>query len=399
MQIGYVRSAIVLGLLAAVGPFAIDLYLPAVGEIVSSLETNDAAVHMTFTVYFIAFGIAQLIYGPLADRFGRKPPVFLGLAVFILGSFLCATATDVSALTVGRFVQALGAAAPMVIVRAVVRDLHTGAEATRLMALIMLVFSISPMLAPLTGSLIIEFGSWRLIFIALGVIAMAAVAQMALLLPETLPPERRGKIDATAMLRSTVYLLKDAKFMGLTLIGGFSLASFFVFLAAAPLVYMTRYGLSPFGFSLVFALNAVGFFASSQFAAMLGQRFGMARVALVSVTGFAAATSLLTVLVWSGIDDLPVLMALFFIGNTFLGQVIAPVMVMALEEHGEHAGMASSLGGTFQMVAGGVMILVCSPFFDRTALPLVGAVAACALTAFVIALLTLRPAREGNAAA
>jgi len=399
MQIGYVRSAVVLGLLAAVGPFAIDLYLPAVGEIVDSLETNDAAVHMTFTVYFIAFGIAQLIYGPLADRFGRKPPVFLGLAVFILGSFLCATAADVSALTIGRFVQALGAAAPMVIVRAVVRDLHTGTEATKLMALIMLVFSVSPMLAPLTGSLIIEFGSWRLIFVALGIIALAAVMQMALLLPETLPKDHRARIDPTAMIRSAVYLLKDAKFMGLTLIGGFSLASFFVFIAAAPLVYMTQYGLSPMGFSLVFALNAVGFFASSQFAAMLGQRFGMARIALLAVCGFAAATSLLTLLVWSGIDDLPVLMALFFIGNSCLGQVIAPVMVMALEEHGEHAGMASSLGGTFQMVAGGVMILVCSPFFDRSALPLTGAVAACALIALVLALLTLRPELRRSTAA
>ncbi|WP_428647141.1 multidrug effflux MFS transporter [Roseibium sp.] len=398
MQIGYLRSAVVLGLLAAVGPFAIDLYLPAMGEIVRDLQTEDAAVHMTFTVYFVAFGVAQLIYGPLADRFGRKPPVFLGLAVFILGSYLCATAADVSALTIGRFVQALGAAAPMVIVRAVVRDLHTGTEATRLMALIMLVFSVSPMLAPLTGSLIIEFGSWRLIFVALGVIALAAVTQMALLLPETLPSDRRARIDPVAMLRSAIYLLRDAKFLGLTLIGGFSLASFFVFIAAAPLVYMTRYGLSPMGFSLVFALNAVGFFASSQFAAMLGQRFGMARVALLATCGFAAATSLLFVLVWNSIDDLPVLMALFFIGNTCLGQVIAPVMVMALEEHGEHAGMASSLGGTFQMVAGGVMIFLASPFFDRTPLPLTGAVAACALTAFVIALLTLRPERREKAA-
>ncbi len=399
MQIGFVRSAIVLGLLAAVGPFAIDLYLPAMPEIVQALQTDDAAVHMTFTVYFIAFGLAQLIYGPLADRFGRKLPAFLGLIVFLIGSVMCATAVDVSALTFGRFVQALGAGAPMVIVRAVVRDLHTGPKATRLMALVMLVFSVSPMLAPLAGSLIIQFGSWRMIFVALGVISLLAMLQMAFLLPETLPAERRGKIDPTAMLRSAIYLMRDSRFMGLTLIGGFSLASFFVFIAAAPLVYMTQYQLTPTAFSLVFALNAIGFFASSQFAASLGERFGMGRVALRAVSGFAAANVLLVILVWSGIDDLPVLMALFFIGNTCLGQVIAPVMVMALEEHGEHAGMASSLGGTFQMVAGGVMILVCSPFFDRTALPLVGAVAACALIALVIALLTLRTSREGQAVA
>ncbi|MEO9529091.1 multidrug effflux MFS transporter [Roseibium sp.] len=399
MQIGFVRAAVVLGLLAVVGPFAIDLYLPAMPEIVRDLNTDDAAVHMTFTVYFIAFGLAQMIYGPLADRFGRKMPVFIGLVVFIAGSALCAAAPDVSTLTIGRFVQALGAAAPMVIVRAVVRDLHTGSRATRLMALVMLVISISPMLAPLTGSVIIQFGSWRLIFGVLAVLAFAAMVQMAFLLPETLPPERRARIDAVAMIRSAVYLLRDARFMGLTLISGFSLASFFVFIAAAPLVYMSHYGLTPTGFSLVFALNAVGFFASSQFAATFGERFGMGRVALLAVCGFAAATSLLFVLVWSGIDDLPVLMALLFLGNTCLGQVIAPTMVMSLEEHGEHAGMASSLGGTFQMVSGGVMILICSPFFDRTPLPLVGAVAACALTALIIALLTLRPARHHNAPA
>lgn len=399
MQIGFARSAITLGLLAVVGPFAIDLYLPAMPEIVRDLDTDDAAVHMTFTVYFLAFGVAQLFYGPLADRFGRKMPVFLGLVVFIVGSILCATALDIKALTVGRFIQALGAAAPMVIVRAVVRDLHTGPAATRLMALVMLVISISPMLAPLTGSAIIVFGSWRLIFTVLGVIALAAMVQMAFLLPETLPAERRGRIDPVAMLRSAIYLLKDGRFMGLTLIGGFSLASFFVFLAAAPLVYMTEYKLTPTAFSLVFALNAIGFFASSQFAAHFGQKYGMERVAFYAVCGFALANTMLFVLVWNGIDALPVLMALFFLGNTCLGQVIAPTMVMALEEHGEHAGMASSLGGTFQMVAGGVMILICSPFFDRTALPLVGAVTACALIAFVLAVLTLRPAREGSAAA
>ena len=130
MSIGFVRSAVVLGLLAVVGPFAIDLYLPAMPQIVADLNTDDAAVQFTFTVYFIAFGLAQLIYGPLADRYGRRLPVFLGLIIYIIGSLMCAWAADVDALTLGRLVQAIGAGAPMVIVRAVVRDLHTGTEAT-----------------------------------------------------------------------------------------------------------------------------------------------------------------------------------------------------------------------------------------------------------------------------
>jgi DHA1 family bicyclomycin/chloramphenicol resistance-like MFS transporter len=247
-HIGFVRSAVVLGLLAVVGPFAIDLYLPAMPQIVADLNTDDAAVQFTFTVYFIAFGLAQLIYGPLADRYGRRLPVFLGLVVYIIGSLMCAWAADVDALTLGRLVQAIGAGAPMVIVRAVVRDLHTGTEATRLMALVMLVFSISPMLAPLAGSVLITFGSWRLIFLTLGVLAFASMVMIYFQLPETLPPERRSKIDAAALVRSTIYLSGDARFLGLTLIGGFALASFFVFIAAAPLVYMTQYELTPTGF-------------------------------------------------------------------------------------------------------------------------------------------------------
>ena len=382
MQPGFLRSAIVLGLLAWVGPFAIDMYLPALPAIADDFDTTIAAAQATLTAYFIAFGVAQLVYGPVADWLGRKRPIYIGLAIFIAGSLACAWAPSVDLLIVGRFVQALGAATVMVVPRAVIRDLYTGTEATRMMALIMLVISVSPMLAPLAGSGLIALGGWRLIFEILSAAAILSILLTAFQLPETLPPERRVPVRPRVLVAGMRQLLGDPRFVGLTLIGGFSLASFFVFIAAAPLVYMTQYELSPMAFSLVFALNAVGFFASSQFAAMLGQRFGMARVALLAVCGFAAATSLLAVLVWAGIDDLPVLMALFFIGNSCLGQVIAPVMVMALEEHGDNAGLASSFGGTLQMLTGGLVVVATGPFFDGTAVPLAGAIAVGAGLAF-----------------
>ncbi|MFN3499449.1 MAG: MFS transporter, partial [Pannonibacter indicus] len=168
MTSAFSRLALVLGLLSCVGPFAVDLYLPALPQITASLGTTASAAQMTFTAYFLAFGLAQLIFGPMADWLGRKPPIYAGLAVFIAGSAICAMAPDINWLVFGRFVQALGAAAAMVIPRAIVRDMHTGTEATRLMALVMLVISISPMLAPLTGSAIIAVGSWRFLFVALG---------------------------------------------------------------------------------------------------------------------------------------------------------------------------------------------------------------------------------------
>lgn len=399
MQIGFVRSAVVLGLLACVGPFAVDLYLPALPQIADDLGTTIAAAQFTFTAYFLAFGVAQLVYGPLADWVGRKPPIYAGLIIFIAGSAVCAFAPDILWLTVGRFIQALGAASVMVIPRAVIRDLHTGTDATRLMALIMLVISISPMLAPLTGSAIIAVGSWRLIFVALAGAAIIAMALTAFQLPETLAPDKRVPMRGGAMLRGCIDLLKDGRFLGLTFIGGFGMASFFVFIASAAFVYMTHYGLSPTGFSLAFALNAIGFFATSQMAAGMGQRFGMARAAFFAVLGFAVTSCLLLVLVALGNDSLWLVMALLFLGNAFMGLVIAPTMVMALDDHGENAGLASSLGGTLQMVAGGLMIVASSPFFDGTVLPMVGAIALCSVLSLVFAALTLGPDLKNSAPA
>ncbi|WP_193176790.1 multidrug effflux MFS transporter [Oricola nitratireducens] len=399
MQPGFLRSAIVLGLLAWVGPFAIDMYLPALPVIADDLDTTIAATQTTLTAYFIAFGIAQLVYGPLSDWIGRKQPIYLGLAIFIVGSLGCALAPSIGWLTAGRFVQALGAATVMVVPRAIVRDLYTGSAATRLMALIMLVISVSPMLAPLSGSGLIVLGGWRLIFGVLAAAAVLSILLTAFILPETLVPEHRVAIRPRVLLAGARQLLGDPKFMGLTFIGGFGMASFFVFLATASFVYTGQYGMSPTGFSLAFAVNAVGFFGASQFAASLGDRFGMGRMVLAAVTGFAAAAFALFALVLLGFRSIYLLIGLLFVANAFMGLVIAPTMVMALDDHGDMAGLASSLGGTLQMLAGGVMIAATGPFFDGTALPMVAAIAVCAASALALAVVTLRVRTQPGAAA
>ncbi|NVK34124.1 MAG: multidrug effflux MFS transporter [Rhodobacteraceae bacterium] len=391
MNVGFLRTALVLGILSCIGPFAIDLYLPAMPQIASDLGTDIAGAQLTFTAYFVAFGVAQLIYGPLADWIGRKPPIYIGLGVFIAGSLVCMVSPNIGWLTVGRFTQALGAAAVMVIPRAIVRDLHTGVEATRLMSLVMLVISISPMLAPLTGSAILMVGEWHSIFLALIALAGVALLLTKTQLPETLHHHHREKINVRRLLSGCGNLLGNRRFVGLTLIGGFGLASFFVFIASASFVYMEHYGLTTTGFSLVFALNAIGFFGASQFAPGFGARFGLTKTALFGVCGFATAMLILLALVASGFDDLEVLMVMFFIGNACLGFVIAPTMVMALDDHGDNAGLASSLGGTLQMVSGGVMIFISGPFFDGTALPMVAAIALCATLSLIFALITLVP--------
>ena len=161
------RPALILGLLSCLGPFAIDMYLPAMPLIGDRLGVSPMGMQSTITAYFAAFGIAQMFYGPWADQAGRKLPLYAGIAMFVLGTILCMTATSGTGLIVGRFVQGLGGAALGVVPRAIVRDMMTGAEATRMMAKIMLTFSVSPMLAPLVGSALLVITGWRGIFAAL----------------------------------------------------------------------------------------------------------------------------------------------------------------------------------------------------------------------------------------
>ncbi len=384
------RIALVIGLLGAVGPFAIDMYLPALPTVAADLAASPQAVQLTLTAYFLAFGLAQLVYGPLSDQMGRRPPLLIGLAIFLAGTLGCALAPDIAALTAARLVQGLGAATVMVIPRAIIRDLHTGPEATRMMAMIMLVISVSPMLAPLAGSGVMAVASWRWIFGALGLAAGLSIALTLFALPETLPPANRVPARPAVLLRGAGRLLRDRTFMGLTFVGGFGMASFFVFIASAAFVYTETFGLTPTGFSLAFAINALGFFAASQAAAGLGTRFGMARVVGLATAGFAATTGVLLLLTLAGFGSLPVIIALLLIANAFLGLVIPTTMVMALDPHPDIAGLASSLGGTLQMLAGGLMITLAGPFFDGTPLPMVATIAVCGLLALTAAVATLR---------
>ncbi|TRW96800.1 multidrug effflux MFS transporter [Paracoccus sp. M683] len=383
------RMALVLGLLSAVGPFAIDMYLPAMPQVAADLGTTEAGAALTLTSYFIVFGIAQMIYGPMADAVGRKKPLVLGVAIFLLATIGAALAPDIGWLILARAGQGLGAATLMAVPRAVIRDMATGPAAARMMAAIMIVISISPMLAPLTGAMVMLWGGWREIFAVLAVAAVISLCLIIFVLPETLPAERRQPVKLAPMLAGARRLLGDRRFMGLTMIGGFGMASFFVFLSTASFVYTGQYGLSPTGFSIAFAINAIGFFTASQFAGPLAERFGMERVISLAITGFAGISLALVALVWLGVDALPVVIAGLFLANACLGLVLPTAMVMSLDPHPDIAGLASSLGGTLQMLTGGIMIALTGPFMQNSAATMVAAIALCGVLAWLAAAISL----------
>lgn len=386
----FVKNAIVLGLLSAIGPFAIDMYLPALPAIASDLQASTAATQMTLMAFFVAFGVCQIVYGPVSDMVGRKPPLYFGIVLFAFGSIGCGLAPSISWLIFFRFVQGLGAAAVMVIPRAVIRDLHTGADATRLMSLVMLVFSVSPILAPLVGSgLIVPFG-WRVVFVAVTLASVLSFLLVAFVLPETRPPEERVEVSVRSVLNGFGELFRDWRFLGLTFIGGFGMASFFAFLASSSFIYIGHFGLTPTQYGLTFSVNAISFIGASQFSGYLAERFGISRVISVAVSCFTVATLALFAMTAAGVDNLAVLVVMLFIANAWLGLVIPSTMVLSLEDHGPIAGMASALGGTLQMITGAVMIVVASVFFNGTALPMVATIAVCAVAAFILTRLTLR---------
>jgi DHA1 family bicyclomycin/chloramphenicol resistance-like MFS transporter len=390
MKSSFARNAIVLGLLSAAGPFAIDMYLPALPSISADLHATTGATQLSLMAFFAAVAVCQLAYGPVADMLGRKRPLYFGLVVFALGSLGCVLAPTIEWLIAFRFVQGVGACAGMTIPRAIVRDLHTGPEAARLMALIMLVFSVSPILAPLSGSGLIVLFGWRGVFAAITVLALLGLVLAATALKETRPPEER--IAATLGSVGAAYwkLLQDWHFVAICLIGGFAMSSFFSFLAASSFIYIEHFGLTPTLYSFAFSLNAIGFIGMAQFARGLAMRYGLSRVVLTAVTVFAVIALALFGATLAGLDSLPVLMAALFLGFACLGLVAPSTAVLALEHHGAIAGTASALLGTLQLVCGAVVVALVSAFFDGTPLPMVAAIAGCAVVALVLSHLSLR---------
>ena len=382
------RATLVLGLLSCIGPFAIDMYLPAMPRIGEDLTASVQAMQGTITAYFMAFGVAQLIYGPWADQVGRKPPLYAGIAIFCLGTIACAMAGSIEVLTAGRFVQGLGGAAMMVVPRAIIRDLSTGHAATQMMAAIMLVISVSPMLAPLSGAAIISAFSWRAIFVALLVAAAVSLALLKFAQPETLAVADRQTFRISETLRGARTLLTDRSFLTLTFLGAFGMASFFVFLASAAFVYTGTYRLSPTQFSLAFAANAMAFIGASQLAGPLGKRFGAIGVMRGATLGFAIAVSALFALALIAPIGLATLIVGLALGNACLGLVIPTAMVMALDDHGDIAGLASSLGGTIQMLTGGAVVALMGPILSARPTPMIGVIAGCAVAALILSRLT-----------
>ncbi|WP_417689720.1 multidrug effflux MFS transporter [Pseudidiomarina sp.] len=379
---------VVLALLTMFGPLSIDMYLPAFGDIAASYGTESNRVELSLTSFFLGLFIGQLLYGTASDKWGRKPPLYFGLTIYILSSLACAYAPNLESLIVLRFLQAIGSCAGLVIARAMVRDLYTPQASAQVFSFLILVMGIAPVLAPLAGAYVTKAFGWQAIFIIVAVLAVACMAIVHIRLPET-----RGFNGAVRMRRSLpIYwdVLKDRGFLRYSLAGGVAQSGLFAYITGSPLVFIEHFGLEPTHYSWLFGLNAIGIIGMAQFNAWLLRRRDARKILNKSLPVLAVIAITAIVLGALNANFWWVLIVVFAYVST-LGMVFPNAMAGALAEQQERAGSASAVTGSLQFLIAGMISAVVNVVGHQHPLGMLFVIGACGLTATTLYRLLRRP--------
>jgi DHA1 family bicyclomycin/chloramphenicol resistance-like MFS transporter len=387
------RLAVVLGALTAIGPLAIDMYLPALPGIARELGVPITAVQDSLSSYFIGISLGQALYGPLSDRFGRKPALYIGLGVFVSASLGCAFTTSVTQLVVFRFLQALGGCAPLVVPRAVVRDYFDGRESVRMLSMLVLVMMLGPILAPFVGGqLLVRFG-WRSVFFVLAGYGLTLLVLAGWLLPESLRPEERRRESVRAIAATYLRILGDRVYLGWVLSGGLVFAGLLAYISGSPFVYIGLFHVDPQRFGLYFGANAVGLMIASQVNRYLAGRVHPEAIVRVVLPFAVIASGTLLVDAYTGFGGFAGILVPLFCFVICHGFVGPNTTALAMSPYGTVAGSASALMGTLQFVLGAASGWLVSTFANGTAVPFAAVIAGCGLCAFV-AFLTMPATRR-----
>jgi DHA1 family bicyclomycin/chloramphenicol resistance-like MFS transporter len=385
-----VGLVVILGLLAMLMPLSIDMYLPAMPQIAREFAVSAGSVQMTLNLYILGFAIGQLVYGPLADCYGRKPVIVLGTLIFACAAAACALSQTIDQLIFMRFLHGLSAAAASVVINALMRDTYSKEDFSRMMSFVMLVTTIAPLLAPIIGGWLLLIWNWHAIFWTLAGAALITTVLVVTQIRETLKPEQRQRFHLRTTLSNFVILVRHKRAFSYMLASGFSFAGLFTFLNAGPFVYIEVNHVSPQNFGYYFGLNVVFLFVMTLINSRAVRRFGplkMFRMGLV--IQFAMGVWLLI----SSALDLGFLSLVFGVAM-FIGcvsTVSSNAMAVILDEFPHMAGTASSLAGTLRFGVGALVGALMSLVSISSAWPMVATIALCATISVVLFSYASRP--------
>ncbi|MVT09588.1 multidrug effflux MFS transporter [Chitinophaga tropicalis] len=380
----YFVLILILGLMTALGPFSIDMYLSGYQAIAADMHTTSASIGLSLASYFIGISAGQLLYGPLLDRFGRKKPLYIGLVVYILASLGCIAAHTLGAFVVVRFIQAIGSCAATVASVAMVRDLFPIKDSAKVFALLMLVVGASPMIAPTVGGYVTVAWGWQSVFIILTLLGAMVLAACIFFLPESHQPDPSISLKPGPIINGFLEVIREPQFATYALTGAWAFAGLFVYVSASPVIFIDIFHVSKETFGWIFAGLSVGFIGSNQLNSLVLRKYRSDQIIGPALLGQAIAGAIFfigTYYGWFGITGTIIMLFLYLSG---LGFAYPNAAALSIAPFKRNAGSAAALMGALQMGIGGLASTFSSLLSKDNPMPMVTIMAGCAILSCVI---------------
>jgi DHA1 family bicyclomycin/chloramphenicol resistance-like MFS transporter len=375
---------LILGALTALGPFAIDMYLPSFPVIAKNLNITTSEVSYSLTSYFIGISFGQLIYGPLLDRYGRLRPLYAGLTIFIFAAIGCAFSSSIEQLIVLRLIQALGGCVAGVAANAMVRDLFPPRETPKIFALLMLVLGTSPMIAPTFGSYASAHFGWQAIFVILALMAVCMIISVRFGLKETVAPDTTYSLDPKTIMRKYISVLKEPQFITYAITGSITIAALLAYVSNSPIVFMEIFKVSDKVFGWIFAFLSIGFILSNQVNSFMLRKYTSEQMIIAAYSFQLVISLLLVILTITGTIGLYGTIALLFLYFSSKGFVMPNTAGLALAPFAKNAGSAAAMFGALQMTFGSIATMLLGSIKSESPLPLAITFLACSIVPFFV---------------
>ncbi len=373
-----------LGMLVAIGPLAIDMYLPALPMIAADIKVPINQVQHTLAIFMVGFSVSQLIYGPLSDRFGRKPIIIGGVILYTFVSLLFTVVDSIEWMIIMRLLQALGGGAAAVVVMAIVRDQFSGREAAKVLSAVMTVMVITPLFAPLLGGWFLLIWSWHSIFWFMGIFGLVVTLWALVKLEETHPHHLRQDLSVKQMVANTKSIFGHKEAMGYILTSSLAFGVMFAFIAGSPFVYIEYFGVSADHYGLLFACNVVMMLFLNWVNGRIVVSLGMDKIIVIALKIQLTATSLLLLATMTHIGGLWVIVPLIMLSIGVVGLLAANTMAAAITPFKAYSGYASALFGTIRFLLASLAIAAVSWLHNETPLPMVSVMFCCSVLAMII---------------